>query len=102
MCWRSAGTPRAACGHPKSPELRCKIFGRIIYETVTRRPVTHLLGCRGDCVTITTLADQTAQVMAKLMASAAELTIPAEAVTGLLELARITAESGRTGNQDLN
>lgn len=56
---------------------------------------------RGDCVTATTLADH-AQATAKLVESAAELTIAAEAVTGLLELARITAASGRTGKPDLN
>ncbi len=63
--------------------------------------LAKLLGFRGDCVTAITPADQ-AQATAKLVESAAELTKAAEAVTGLLELASMTAASGRIGKQDLN
>lgn len=63
--------------------------------------LAKLLGFRRDCVTATTSADQ-AQAAAKLTEAAAELTLAAEAVTGLLELARMTAAAGRTGKQDLN
>ena len=42
------------------------------------------------------------QATAKLTEAAAELTLAAEAVTGLLELARMTEAAGRTGKQDLN
>jgi hypothetical protein len=63
--------------------------------------LVKLLGFRRDCVTATTHVDQ-AQATAKLTEAGAELTAAAEAVTALLELARITAASGRTGTQNLN
>jgi len=63
--------------------------------------LVELLSFRGDCVTATTLADQ-AQATAKLVEAAAELTTAAQAVTGLLELARLTGPSGRTGKQNRN
>jgi len=63
--------------------------------------LVKLLGFRRDCVTATTHAEQ-AQATAKLTEAGAELTAAADAVTGLLELARITAASGRTGKQNLN
>lgn len=63
--------------------------------------LAKLLGFRRDCVTATTAADH-AQAMAKLSEAAAELTLAAEAVTGLVELARLMEAAGRTGKQDLN
>jgi hypothetical protein len=63
--------------------------------------LVKLLGFRRDCVTATTHADQ-AQATAKLTEAGAELTAAAEAVTGLLELAHITAASAPTGKQNLN
>jgi hypothetical protein len=63
--------------------------------------LVKLLGFRRDCVTAASDAEQ-AQATAKLTEAGAELTAAAEAVTGLLELARITAAAGRTGKQNLN
>jgi hypothetical protein len=61
----------------------------------------QLLQFRGDCATATSAADQEAAT-ARLVNAAAELTKATEAVSGLLELARMTAASGRTGKTDLN
>ncbi len=63
--------------------------------------LAKLLGFRGDCVTATTAADQT-EAMSKLTDAAAGLTEAAEAVTGLVDLAHLTAAAGRRGKQDLN
>jgi hypothetical protein len=63
--------------------------------------LVKLLGFRRDCVTATTSVDQ-AQATVKLTEAGAELTAAAQVVTGLLELARITAASGRIGKQNLN
>jgi len=63
--------------------------------------LVKLLGFRRDCVTATTHADEV-QATAKLTEAGAELTAAAEAVTGLLELAHITAASAPTGKQNLN
>jgi len=61
----------------------------------------QLLQFRGDCVTATSAADQDAAT-ARLVNAAATLTKAAEAASGLLDLARTTAASGRTGKPDLN
>ena len=61
----------------------------------------QLLQFRGDCVTATSAAPQDAAT-ARLASAAAELAKAAEAVAGLLELAGMTAASGRTGKPDLN
>jgi hypothetical protein len=61
----------------------------------------QLLQFRGDCVTATTKAEQE-QATARLLNARTELTKAAEAITGLLELAELTAASGRTGKPDLN
>ena len=58
-------------------------------------------GFRSDCVTPTSAAEE-ALATTKLMEAATELTLAAEAVTGLLELARMTQAAGRTGKKDLN
>jgi hypothetical protein len=63
--------------------------------------LVKLLGFRRDCVTATTHADRV-QATAKLTEAGAELTAAADAVTGLLELAHITAASAPTGKQNLN
>jgi hypothetical protein len=62
--------------------------------------LARLLGFRSDCVTATTAADQ-ARATAKLTEAAAELTLAAEAVAGLLELARMTQAAWGSGKQDL-
>jgi hypothetical protein len=54
--------------------------------------LVKLLGFRRNCVTATTRVEQ-AQVTAKLTEAGAELADAAEAVTGLLELAGVTAAS---------
>lgn len=61
----------------------------------------QLLGFRGDSATATTAADQEAATT-RLLSAEAELTKAAEAVSGLLELAKVSAASGRTGTADLN
>lgn len=63
--------------------------------------LAKLLGFRHDCVTAATAADQ-AEATAKLTESAAGFARAAEAVASLLELAHLTAASGRRGKQDLN
>jgi hypothetical protein len=63
--------------------------------------LAQLLGFRRDCVTAATAAEQ-AQATAKLMEAAAGLTAAAAAVTGLIDLAKMTTASGRTGKHDLN
>ena len=63
--------------------------------------LAQLLGFRGDCVTAATAAEQ-AEATAKLAESAVGLARAAEAVTSLVDLARMTSDSGRRGRQDLN
>ena len=63
--------------------------------------LAQLLGFRRACFTATTGAEQ-AEATAKLTESAAGFTRAAEAVAALLDLARLTAASGRLGKQDLN
>ena len=63
--------------------------------------LAQLLGFRRACITATTAADQ-AEATAKLTESAAGFTRAAQAVGTLLDLARLTAASGRLGKQDLN
>lgn len=63
--------------------------------------LVKLLGFRGDCVTADSAGEQ-AQAIAKLAQCAVGLTRAAEAVTGLVDLARMTSASGRRGRQDLN
>jgi hypothetical protein len=61
----------------------------------------QLLQFRRDCTTATTAAQREAAT-ARLLNAQAELAKAADAVSGLLELAKITAASGRTGEPDLN
>jgi hypothetical protein len=61
----------------------------------------QLLQFRGDCVTATSAAEQEAAT-ARLLNAAGELKKATETVSGPLELARMTAASGRTGKSDLN
>ena len=61
--------------------------------------LTGLLPLRSACVTATTAVEQ---AHAKLVESGALLTRAADAVTNLLELAKLTASSGRVGREDLN
>ena len=63
--------------------------------------LAKLLGFRRDCVTAATAADQ-AEATVKLTESAAGFARAAEAVTRLLDLAQLTAASGRRGEEDLN
>ena len=63
--------------------------------------LAQLLGFRHDCVTAATAADQ-AEATRKLTESAAGFAKAAEAIAGLLELAQLTAASGRRGKEDLN
>ncbi len=63
--------------------------------------LAQLLGFRRACFTATTGVEQ-AEATAKLTESAAGFTRAAEAVAALLDLARLTAASGRLGKQDLN
>jgi hypothetical protein len=63
--------------------------------------LAQLLSFRRACFTATTGAEQ-AEGTAKLTESAAGFTRAAEAVAALLDLARLTAASGRLGKQDLN
>ena len=63
--------------------------------------LAKLLGFRHDCVAAATPADGT-EAMAKLVEAGAQLASAAEAVQGLLDLANLTAASGRKGKQDLN
>ncbi len=60
-----------------------------------------LLRFRSACVTATTGVEQ-AHATATLVESGALLTRAVEAVTNLLELAELTAASGRVGGPDLN
>jgi hypothetical protein len=61
----------------------------------------QLLQFRRDCTTATSAAQREAAT-ARLLNAQAELANAADAVSGLLELAKITAASGRTGEPDLN
>jgi hypothetical protein len=63
-----------------------------------RTSVKLTMPFRRDCVTVTTSAEQ-AWAIAKLTEAGAELTTAAEVVTRLLELARFTLASGRSGKQ---
>jgi hypothetical protein len=83
--------------HPDAPDHD------VILDAALRAAtgLAKLLGFRSDCVTATTVAEE-AQATAKLTEAAAELTLAAEAVAGLLELARMTEAAGRTDKQDLN
>lgn len=63
--------------------------------------LAKLLGFRRDCVTAASVGEQD-EATAKLIESAEGLAGAADAVRGLLELARMTAASGRKGKQDLN
>ncbi len=60
----------------------------------------QLLAFRHDCITATTPAEQAAT--AGLTTAAAGLGTAAAALHGLIELAEMTARSGRTGTTDLN
>jgi hypothetical protein len=61
----------------------------------------QLLQFRRDCTTATSAAQREAAT-ARLLNAQAELANAADAMSGLLELAKITAASGRTGEPDLN
>ncbi|MDQ6617932.1 MAG: hypothetical protein M3083_25105 [Actinomycetota bacterium] len=63
--------------------------------------LAKLLGFRRDCTTAESVGEQ-ADAVAKLAESAAGLAGAADAVSGFLELAAMTAASGRKGKQDLN
>lgn len=60
-----------------------------------------LLGFRHDCVTAATPAEE-AGAMAKLAEAAGQSASAANAVQGRLDLAKLTAASGRKGKPDLN
>ncbi|HLB76901.1 MAG TPA: hypothetical protein VJO72_07695 [Candidatus Dormibacteraeota bacterium] len=61
----------------------------------------QLLAFRHACTTATSPAGQQ-RATGTLLSAAAELGKAAEAACGLIELARLTAASGRTGTTDLN
>jgi hypothetical protein len=61
----------------------------------------QLLSFRHACTTATSPAEQQ-RATGTLLSAAAELGKAAEAAGGLIELARLTAASGRTGTTDLN
>jgi hypothetical protein len=61
----------------------------------------QLLSFRRACTTATSPAEQQ-RATGTLLSAAAELGKAAEAACGLIELARLTAASGRTGTTDLN
>ena len=61
----------------------------------------QLLSFRHACTTAASPVDQQRATDA-LLSAAAELGKAAEAADGLIELARLTAASGRTGTTDLN
>jgi len=61
----------------------------------------QLLSFRHACTTATSPAEQQ-RATGTLLSAAAELGKAAEAADGLIELARLTAASGRTGTTDLN
>jgi len=82
---------------PAAPDRDALLDAALVAATA----LAQLLGFRRACFTATTAADQ-AEATAKLTESAAGFTRAAEAVTGLLDLARLTAASGRRGKQDLN
>lgn len=86
------------------PDLRAPARDAILDAALwAAAGVVKLLGFRRDCVTATTHADQVqATTHADQVQATAELTEAVEAVTGLLELAHITAESAPTGKQNLN
>ena len=63
--------------------------------------LAQLLRLRGACATAQTAAERDAAT-ACLLSAEAELTKAAEAVSGLLELAKVSAAAGRTGASDLN
>jgi hypothetical protein len=63
--------------------------------------LAQLLRFRGDCATATSPAGQETAT-ARLLNAESELTKAAEAVSGLLELAKVSAAAGRTGTADLN
>jgi hypothetical protein len=63
--------------------------------------LAKLLGFRRECYTATSPAEQT-EATAKPTEAGAELALAAQAVTDLLELARMTDAAGRTGKEDLN
>ncbi len=82
---------------PAAPDRDALLDAALVAATA----LAQLLGFRRACYTATTAADQ-AEATAKLTESAAGFTRAAEAVAGLLDLARLTAASGRRGKQDLN
>ena len=63
--------------------------------------LAQLLRFRGACTTADSAAERDAAT-ACLLNAEAELTNAAQAVSGLLELAKISAAAGRTGASDLN
>jgi len=63
--------------------------------------LAQLLRFRRDCTSASS-ADERQAASERLINAGAELQKAAEGVSGLLELARITAASGRTGKADLN
>lgn len=63
--------------------------------------LAQLLRFRGACATAESAAEREAATGCLLNADA-ELTKAAEAVSGLLELAKVSAAAGRTGSSDLN
>lgn len=68
---------------------------------VAATALAKLLGFRRDFVEATTPTDQ-AKATAKLLEAGAELSKAADAVAGLVELARMMAALGRVAKQDLN
>jgi len=82
---------------PRAPERDAALDAAL--EAATG--LAKLLGFRRDCTTAATPAEEAA-TMAKLVEAGADLAKAAEAVNGLLQLARLTAASGRKGKQDLN
>ncbi len=63
--------------------------------------LAQLLRFRGACATAESAAERDAATGC-LLSAEAELTQAAEVVSGLLELAKVSAAAGRTGACDLN
>ncbi len=82
---------------PRAPENHLLLDAALQAAT----GLQQLLQFRGDCVSARTAADQKA-ARARLVNAGAELAKAAEAVAGLLELAKVNAAAGRTGKPDLN
>jgi hypothetical protein len=89
--------PLVICEEIKGPKNDLLLDAALQAATALQQ----LLQFRGDCATATSASEQEATT-ARLVNAAAELTKAAETVSGLLELDRMTAASGRTGKTDLN